>query len=180
VLKRGGNAIDAAVAVGYALAVVYPARAISAVADSRRCSSPTVRKTFADFREVAPFAATANMYLDANGNVGAGSEHPRAAGRCGAGNRVGSRIPAREVRHAARAQLIAPAIKLASEGFVLDQGDVDILSEGTTTSARIRPAPPSISWAASRSKPVQNWPRKTWRAPLTRISRAGTAGFLPG
>jgi gamma-glutamyltranspeptidase/glutathione hydrolase len=69
VLKRGGNAIDAAVAVGYALAVVYPAAGNLGGGGFMTVQLADGRKTFLDFREKAPLAATANMYLDKDGNV---------------------------------------------------------------------------------------------------------------
>src|SRR5262249_53159534 len=69
VLKKGGNAIDAAVAVGYALAVVYPAAGNLGGGGFMTLQLADGRKTFIDFRETAPLAATANMYLDAKGNV---------------------------------------------------------------------------------------------------------------
>src|SRR5689334_981694 len=69
VLRNGGNAIDAAVAVGYALAVVYPAAGNLGGGGFMTVQFADGRKTFIDFREKAPLAATANMYLDAQGNV---------------------------------------------------------------------------------------------------------------
>src|SRR5476649_2266161 len=69
VLKRGGNAVDAAVAVGYALAVVYPAAGNLGGGGFMTLQLADGRKTFLDFREKAPLAATADMYLDKDGNV---------------------------------------------------------------------------------------------------------------
>src|SRR5690349_19803345 len=68
VLKKGGNAVDAAVAVGYALAVVYPAAGNLGGGGFITLQLADGRKTFIDFRETAPLAATATMYLDPVGN----------------------------------------------------------------------------------------------------------------
>lgn len=67
VLKRGGNAVDAAVAVGYALAVAYPAAGNLGGGGFMTIQLADGRKTFLDFREMAPKGATANMYLDRAG-----------------------------------------------------------------------------------------------------------------
>ena len=64
VLKRGGNAVDAAVAVGYALAVVYPAAGNLGGGGFMTLQLADGRKTSFDFREKAPLAASASMYLD--------------------------------------------------------------------------------------------------------------------
>src|SRR5262245_65129800 len=131
VLRKGGNAIDAAVAVGYALAVVYPAAGNLGGGGFMTIQLADGRKTFIDFRETAPLAATADMYLDANGNV---SPDRSIRGHLAVG--VPATVSGLEYlreKYATlpRAALIAPAIALAEQGFVLDQGDVDLLNEAT-------------------------------------------------
>src|SRR4029079_5590542 len=69
VLRRGGNAVDAAVAVGYALAVVYPAAGNLGGGGFMTIQLADGKKTFLDFREKAPRGATRDMYLGADGNV---------------------------------------------------------------------------------------------------------------
>ena len=69
ILKRGGSAIDAAVAVGYALAVVYPAAGNLGGGGFMTIRFADGRKTFLDFREKAPRAASRDMYLDKDGNI---------------------------------------------------------------------------------------------------------------
>ena len=99
VLKRGGNAVDAAVAVGYALAVVYPAAGNLGGGGFMTMQLADGRKTFLDFREKAPLAATANMYLDKDGNVikGLSTNGHLAVGVPGTVS--GLELRAREVRH---------------------------------------------------------------------------------
>ena len=69
ILKRGGNAIDAAVAVGYALAVVYPAAGNLGGGSFITILFADGQKTFLDFREKAPSAASWDMFLDKDGHV---------------------------------------------------------------------------------------------------------------
>src|SRR3974390_1545940 len=73
VLKGGGNAIDAAVAVGFALAVTHPYAGNIGGGGFLIARFADGRTTFIDFREAAPKAASRNMYLDTAGNVTRGS-----------------------------------------------------------------------------------------------------------
>ena len=69
VLKSGGNAVDAAVAVGFALAVTYPYAGNLGGGGFMLIRMADGRSTFIDFREKAPGKATHDMYLDASGNA---------------------------------------------------------------------------------------------------------------
>lgn len=131
VLKRGGNAIDAAVAVGYALAVTYPAAGNLGGGGFITMQLADGRKVFIDFREKAPLAATANMYLDRRGDV---TPHLSTHGHLAVavpGTVSGLEYAREKYGTMQRAALIAPAIRLAKRGFVLEQGDVDMLNEAT-------------------------------------------------
>src|ERR1022692_4720479 len=68
-LRAGGNAVDAAVATGFALAVVYPQAGNLGGGGFMLFRSADGKTHFVDFREKAPAAASENMYLDAQGNV---------------------------------------------------------------------------------------------------------------
>src|SRR6478609_46818 len=112
VLKQGGNAVDAAVAVGYALAVVYPAAGNLGGGGCMTIQLADGRKTFIDFREKAPLAATANMYLDKDGNVikGASTLGHLAVGV--PGTVAGMEYALEKYGTKKRGELIAPAISL--------------------------------------------------------------------
>src|SRR5689334_14453292 len=131
VLKKGGNAIDAAVAVGYTLAVVYPAAGNLGGGGFMTIQLVDGRKTFLDFREKAPLAATANMYLDAAGNVIKGSTTTGHLAVAVPGSVAGMETALAKYGTMKRADLIAPAIRFAEEGFVLDQGDADMFATAT-------------------------------------------------
>src|SRR4051812_32924930 len=131
VLKDGGNAVDAAVAVGYALAVVYPAAGNLGGGGFMTVQLADGRKTFLDFREKAPLAATANMYLDKDGAVVKGLSTTGHLAVGVPGTVSGMEMAREKYGTMQRAALIAPAVALAEKGFVLEQGDVDLLLTAT-------------------------------------------------
>src|SRR5437762_14090935 len=128
VLRKGGNAIDAAVAVGYALAVVYPAAGNLGGGGFMTLQLADGRKTFLDFREKAPLAATPGMYLDAAGNVvpNASTRGHLAVGV--PGTVAGLEYAREKYGTRSRGALIAPAIGFAERGFVLDAGDIALFA----------------------------------------------------
>src|ERR1700756_3644118 len=111
VLKAGGNAIDAAVAVGYALAVTHPCCGNIGGGGFATIHLANGKDTFIDFREKAPSAASENMYLDAKGNVipNLSLFGYKAVGV--PGSVMGFEKLRTEYGTMSRAQLIAPAIK---------------------------------------------------------------------
>src|SRR5437762_6573837 len=113
VLKDGGNAVDAAVAVGYALAVVYPAAGNLGGGGLMTIQLADGRKTFLDFREKAPLGATANMYLGPDGNVvkGLSTNGHLAVGVPGSVS--GMETALAKYGTMMRAALMAPAIRYA-------------------------------------------------------------------
>jgi len=130
VLKSGGNAVDAAVAVGYALAVTFPEAGNLGGGGFMTIRFHDGRTAFIDFRETAPGAATATMYQDANGNP-VPSRSRRGYLAVGIpGTVAGLELARQKFGTRSRAQLMASAIHLARDGFVLDQGDADFLNTG--------------------------------------------------
>ena len=180
VLKDGGNAVDAAVAVGYALAVVYPAAGNLGGGGFMTIQLADGRKTFLDFREKAPLAATANMYLDKDGNVVKGlSTHGHLA--VGVPGTVhGLELALSKYGTMKRAAVIAPAIKYAQDGFALDQGDVDML---VTATADFKADPASGAIFLHQGEPFapgQKLVQKDLAVTLRAISDKGADGFYKG
>jgi gamma-glutamyltranspeptidase / glutathione hydrolase len=136
VLKRGGNAVDAAVAVGYALAVVYPTAGNVGGGGFMTVRLKDGTTTFLDFRERAPKAATPAMYLDAEGNPvpGLSTDGYLAVGV--PGSVKGFEVAREKFGTLSRQDLMAPAIRLAREGFELQPGDVASLAEGAADLAK--------------------------------------------
>jgi gamma-glutamyltranspeptidase/glutathione hydrolase len=125
ILKHGGNAVDAAVAVGFALAVVHPEAGNIGGGGFMLVRLKTGDAHFLDYREEAPGAATRNMYLDAHGNVipDASTVGYRSIGVPGS---VAGMVRAEKLWGTLRlAQVMQPAIRLARNGFVLSQGEAE-------------------------------------------------------
>ena len=180
VLKRGGNAVDAAVAVGYALAVVYPAAGNLGGGGFMTIQLADGRKTFLDFRETAPNGATANMYLDKDGNVvkGLSTKGHLAVGVPGSVS--GMEYAREKYGTLKRGDLIAPALQLAEDGFALDQGDVDMLLAATKD---FQEDPASAAIFLNNGKPFQVGEKLVQHElaeTLREISKRGTDGFYKG
>ena len=180
VLQRGGNAVDAAVAVGYALAVVYPAAGNLGGGGFMTVQLADGRKTFLDFREKAPLAATANMYLDKDGNVikGLSTNGHLAVGVPGTVS--GMEYAREKYGTKKRAELIAPSIQLAEKGFALEQGDIDML---WTSTADFQKDPVSGAIFLNKGQPFQvgqKLVQKDLGKTLRAISQNGPDGFYKG
>ncbi|KQW69787.1 gamma-glutamyltransferase [Methylibium sp. Root1272] len=180
VLRRGGNAVDAAVAVGYALAVVYPAAGNLGGGGFMTLQFADGRKTFLDFREKAPLAATADMYLGADGQPvkGLSTRGHLAVGVPGTVS--GLEFARAKYGTMQRAALVAPALRLARRGFVLEPGDIAMLATATED-FRKDPASAAIflrdgvPWATG-----QRLVQKDLARTLQRIARHGSRGFYQG
>ena len=119
VLKAGGNAVDAAVAVGFALAVVFPQAGNIGGGGFMLIRSHTGEAHFVDYREQAPAAATANMYLDEHGKIvpGLSTRGYKAIGV--PGTVAGLAYAQKHYGKLSLARDMAPAIRLAREGYIL-------------------------------------------------------------
>lgn len=147
ILKQGGNAVDAAVATGFALAVVHPVAGnlggggFMLIHLAKVAGRGGRREVFVDFREQAPKAATRDMYLDTSGKVipGASTVGYRAVGV--PGSVAGLGFAEQKYGKLGLKRVMAPAIRLASDGFVLTAEEAaELHDEGLTAfpeSARI-------------------------------------------
>ena len=175
VIKSGGNAVDAAIATAFVLAVTYP-EAGNLGGGGFMMIYLHGKPAFVDYRETAPAAATRDMYLDASGNVikDASVIGPRAAGVPGtvaglwlAHQRYGTR-PWRE--------LLQPAIRLARDGFIPSQ----------TMASRLQNARGSYTGATNFDRYFAKLEAGTvFRQPelaatLTRIASGGAQEFYSG
>lgn len=121
ILKRGGNAVDAAIAVAFALAVVYPAAGNLGGGGFMMIRFRDGRTTAIDYREMAPAKAVRDVFLDANGELirgeGSSTRGYRAAGVPGTVAGMDYALKKYGSRKISWSQLIEPARRLAAAGF---------------------------------------------------------------
>ena len=139
IMKKGGNAVDAAVAVGFALAVVHPQAGNLGGGGFMTIRFADGRRTFLDFRETAPRAASRDMYLDKDGKIVEGLSTVGWLAVGVPGTVSGLEYARKKYGTMTRSALIDPAIDLAADGFVLDQGDVDMLASATDDFRKFAP-----------------------------------------
>ena len=129
IMQAGGNAVDAAVATGFALAVVHPEAGNIGGGGFMLMRTATGEVRFIDFREKAPAAATENMYLDAQGNVVPDLSVIGYKAIGVPGSVAGLVYAEKKYGKLTLAQVMAPAIKLAREGFALAYEDVQEIKD---------------------------------------------------
>ncbi len=180
ILRRGGNAVDAAVAVGYALAVTHPCCGNLGGGGFMLIHFADGENTFINFRERAPLAASAGMFLDAQGNVVGNRSLSGYLAAGVPGTVMGLETARQKYGTLPRALLIAPAIKLAQQGFILTQGDVDVLADGTQE-FREQPNVAAIFLKHGAAlAPGDRLTQKDLAATLRAISSGGTGAFYHG
>ena len=181
ILKMGGNAVDAAVAVGYAQAVVNPCCGNIGGGGFMTIHLADGTDTFINFRETAPAAASADMYLDKEGKVTKDASLYGYLAVGVPGTVLGMDSAQKKYGKLTRQQVMAPAIKLAREGFVLTRADTDILD---TTVKRFRQDPESARIFLRKDgealQPGDRLIQTDLADTLTAISEKGPDAFYQG
>lgn len=180
ILRQGGNAVDAAVAVGYALAVVYPQAGNIGGGGFMTLHLADGRSTFLDFREKAPLAATAAMFQDRNGAAVPERSTDSWLAVGVPGTVLG--LETARVRYGtlSRQRLMAPAIRLAREGFVLGQSDAGVMALEGPKLAR---DPDAAQVFVPRGKPLTKGDRlvqANLAVTLAAIAASGPDAFYHG
>jgi gamma-glutamyltranspeptidase/glutathione hydrolase len=179
VLKSGGNAVDAAVAVGFALAVTHPFAGNLGGGGFMLLRMADGRTSFIDFRETAPAAASHDMYLDAKGNPTKDSIDGWRAVAV-PGTVAGLELAHRRYGSKTWASLVAPAAKLARDGFPISHSQMESLKSYTP---RLSRDPESKRIFLNGGK-LYTW-HQTFRQPdlaatLQRIQMSGSRDFYRG
>ncbi len=123
ILKAGGNAVDAAVATGFALAVVHPPAGNIGGGGFMLIRMADGKTHFLDYREKAPAAATRDMYLDAQGNVIPEASEIGYKSIGVPGSVAGLALAEKKYGKLTLKQVMEPAIKLAADGYALTWGE---------------------------------------------------------
>ena len=182
ILKQGGNAVDAAVAVGYALAVTLPRAGnlggggfmLVYLADKKQVVA-------IDYREKAPAQASRDMYLDENGEVvpNLSTFHGLAIGT--PGTVMGLEHARKTYGTLSREQLIAPAIKLAKDGIVVT---ADLANSLNALKDRLSKWPNTrdifFKKDGSNYQPGETLKQEDLAKTLSIISKEGEEGFYQG
>ena len=119
ILKRGGNAVDAAVAVAFALAVVEPAAGNIGGGGFMLVRLANGRTSFLDYREVAPGAATRNMYIKPDGKLDEEASVIGYKSVAVPGTVAGLELAVKTFGTMKLAEVMEPAIRLAENGFAV-------------------------------------------------------------
>ena len=117
ILKAGGNAVDAAVSVGFALAVTHPFAGNIGGGGFMLVRMAAGDAVVVDYREQAPAAATHNMYLDARGNIIPGASIEGALAIGVPGTVAGLALAERKYGRLGLERVMQPALRLAQDGF---------------------------------------------------------------
>ncbi len=181
ILRRGGNAVDAAVAIGFALAVTLP-RAGNIGGDGFMLvhDAKTGEQVFFDFRSVAPKAAPLAMYIDNQGKEASIASRGYLAPSV-PGTVAGLGMAHKRFGKLAWKDVVAPAIALARDGVALTPDEAFVFSWGKerlSTSAAAKAAYYRPDGSLYRAGEILRQPDLAWT--LTQIAERGADGFYKG
>jgi len=180
VLRAGGNAVDAAIATGFAMAVTLPGAGNIGGGGFMVIRFLDGRATTIDFREKAPLAAHAKMFLDENGEYSSGIHHDSHLAVGVPGTVAGFAKAHEQYGRVEWSSLVEPAIDLATEGFELTESlaqSIGVVAERYTQYAA------TVAKFSNHGTPYEAG--EVWRQPdlaavLRRIVEQGRDGFYKG
>jgi gamma-glutamyltranspeptidase/glutathione hydrolase len=181
ILKQGGNAIDAAVATAFAMAVTWPSAGNIGGGGFILYVDKNGKATSFDFREKAPLAATEKMFLDPNGNLISNLNHRGILSVGTPGTVAGLFLAHQRYGKLPWRKLVEPAVKLASKGFTFTHALMDDSQSRKKTWMKI----PSTARVMYKNdslviEPGERWKQPELAATLKRIRDKGHDGFYKG
>lgn len=164
ILKQGGNAVDAAVAVGYALAVTHPQAGNLGGGGFMLLRTKDGNTTAIDFREMAPAGATRDMFLDDQGNADAKKSLTSHLASGTPGTVAGFSLALEKYGTMPLNKVVRPAMKLAEEGFVVNDALADDLKTYGSEVIPNHENSKAIFWKDGEPlKKAISWSRRIWR-----------------
>ncbi len=181
ILKSGGNAVDAAVATAFALAVTWPAAGNIGGGGFMVYVDKNTKATTIDFREKAPLAANANMYLDANGKVIKDINHIGVLSAGTPGTVAGLYLAHSKYGKLPWKKLVDPAVRLASKGFPFTYSLYDQSKNQKDAWSKF---PSTLKVMTKNGSEIyqqgETWKQPDLAATLKRIRDHGRDGFYKG
>ncbi len=180
ILKQGGNAVDAAVAVGFALAVTYPVAGNIGGGGYMIIVFPDGKSTSVDYRESAPFLATRDMYLDEKGEFLPNLSQKGALSAGVPGSVAGLIYAQNKYGKLPFGKVIQPAINLASEGFPLPVSTAQSFENSQRSFSEFPASMKIFSKNGNFYKHGEIFKQPDLSKTLTRIKNSGVSGFYEG
>ncbi len=180
VLSEGGNAVDAAVTMGFVLAVTYPQAGNIGGGGYMLIRKADGTSVVIDYREVAPGRAARDMFLDPNGEVIPGASRSTYLAAGVPGTVAGLALALQRHGTITLRRALEPAIRLARDGFIIDRGLGDALRAGQK---RLQEYPAARTIFFKDGGPLQEGDRlvqKDLAATLEAIARGGAGAFYEG
>ncbi len=181
VLAHGGNAVDAAIATGFALAVTHPSAGNIGGGGFMVIRFPNGQSTAIDFREKAPLASHPEMWLDDQGEYSSQIHHRSYRSVGVPGTVAGFDKAHRLYGQIEWADLVQPAVDLAEDGFELSEGlagSIGRFVQGRASSHEATVA--ALSKNGTPYRPGDTWKQRDLARTLTRIMRDRRDGFYQG
>ena len=180
VMKQGGNAVDAAVAVGFALAVTHPSAGNLGGGTFILFQNAQGEAFALDAREVAPLASSKKMFQNAQGELVAGLSTQTHLASGVPGTVDGFLKLHKRFGKLTRQQVLVPAIRLAEKGFVIDQALAKELKQQEKNFAVSEASMKNFTQNGGALEEGYFWKQKDLANTLKAISKQGRAGFYEG
>ncbi len=180
ILERGGNAVDAAVATAFALAVTHPTAGNIGGGGFMVVRLPDGGATTFDFREKAPLAATERMYLDKNGEYDFERHHWSVLSVGVPGSVAGLHLAHERLGKLAWKELLEPAVRLADRGFAIGQALASSLAAVLPSMEKYPVSFAQFSRYGTPLGPGETLTQKMLAQTLALIRDQGKAGFYRG
>jgi gamma-glutamyltranspeptidase / glutathione hydrolase len=180
ILKRGGNAVDAAVAVAFALAVVEPAAGNIGGGGFMLVRLADGRASFLDYREVAPGRATRDMYIRPDGRLDEKASVIGSRSVAVPGTVAGLELALKTYGTIKLSDVMAPAIRLAEEGFPVSEKLARQLEEQRSDLQKFSVSRRIFLHDGNLLRPSDTFRQPELAATLKRIAKNGAAEFYRG